>query len=255
MLRASLIFLVVSFLVDEAHGQGWVTHAKLGKIECFAEFSLDVNSVNSQLQSVRSEFETRLQLNSTEPDVQVIVFASQQNYRNYLREKLPEAVSRRAIFYQNGSLNQIYTFRHQDLVTDLRHEYTHALLHAALPFVPLWIDEGVAEFFEEQKPVRDRSSRLKSVKWKSRTGWKPSIRDLERIPAAASMTSDDYRDSWAWIHYLLNNPSYRKHLTSYLQAISAGEAPGPFSDWLAARDTEVVKRVGSYFRRIQFSLR
>ena len=32
---------------------------------------------------------------------------------------------------------------------DLRHECTHALLHAALPYVPLWLDEGLASLYEE----------------------------------------------------------------------------------------------------------
>ncbi len=50
-------------------------------------------------------------------------------------------------------------------------------------------------------------------------------------------------------------PSSRSYLRQYLQAISAGEAPGMFSEWVAARDPEVIKRVGSYFRRFQISLR
>ena len=34
------------------------------------------------------------------------------------------------------------------LRTDLRHELTHALLHGVLKDVPLWLDEGLAGFFE-----------------------------------------------------------------------------------------------------------
>ena len=32
--------------------------------------------------------------------------------------------------------------------TDLRHELTHALLHGVLQDVPLWLDEGLAVYFE-----------------------------------------------------------------------------------------------------------
>lgn len=255
MFQACLTSLVMVVAIQNANAQRWVTHLKRANVEYFAEFPLNLDSAMAQLSSVRAEFETRLGLNSTETEVQVIVFASQASYRQYLSDKIPEAKSRRAIFYQNGSLNQIYTFRHKDLMTDLRHEYTHALLHDCLPFVPLWIDEGLAEFFEEQKAARSQSSRLKAMRWKCRTGWKPSLRDLERIPSAAGMTSDDYRDSWGWIHYLLNSPGPDRLLAAYLQAISAGEAPGAFSQWVTSRDPEVVKRVGSYFRRFQFSLR
>ena len=34
------------------------------------------------------------------------------------------------------------------LRTDLRHELTHALLHSVLKDVPLWLDEGLAGYFE-----------------------------------------------------------------------------------------------------------
>lgn len=255
MFQVAFIVFFSVFAVQSANAQRWTTHLKRGGIEYFAEFPLNLEPVTTQLSAVKAEFQTRLGLNCSETEVQVVVFASQANYRQYLRDKIPEAVARRAVFYQSGSLNLIYTFRHKDLMTDLRHEYTHALLHDALPYVPLWIDEGLAEFFEEPKNERAQSTRLKAMRWKCRTGWKPNLRDLERIPSAAGMDSDDYRDSWGWVHYLLNSPGSDKLFATYLQAISAGEAPGAFSKWSASRDSEVVKRVGSYFRKFQFSLR
>jgi hypothetical protein len=42
----------------------------------------------------------------------------------------------------------VFAYRGEDFETDLRHECTHALLNAALPVVPLWLDEGLAEYFE-----------------------------------------------------------------------------------------------------------
>jgi len=138
----------------------------------------------------------------------------------------------------------------------LRHEYTHALLHQALPFVPLWIDEGLAEFLEEQRSARDKSSRLSAMKWRCRTGWKPSLAGLEKIPSASAMSSEHYRDSWGWVSFLANDSANtRDLLRTYLQAISAGEAPGDFSDWVQTRDPEAINRVGSYFRRFRISLR
>src|SRR5947209_8380306 len=42
----------------------------------------------------------------------------------------------------------VYTFNGDHIRQDLRHELTHALLHSVLKDVPLWLDEGLAEFFE-----------------------------------------------------------------------------------------------------------
>lgn len=228
----------------------------MGKLEIFGEVALNSEVIQQQLNSVRAELDSRLKIAGGEKTVQIVVYASRSSYQNHVGSQIPEARSRRAIFYKNGEHYQVYTFRHQDLLTDLRHEYTHALLHQALPFVPLWIDEGLAEYFEELPTQRGGSGRLRAMRWKCRTGWKPGIADLERIPSASAMTSDDYKNSWAWVHYLLHeSDASRSQLQGYLQAISAGEAPGRFSEWVKQRDAPVLDRVGSYFRRFRFSLR
>ena len=234
----------------------WLVHESLGDLEVFAEFAISADSIAQELLDVATELEQRLGLKGSGQKVQVVIFGSQQSYREYLISKIPEARSRRAIFYQNGDLFQIYTFRHAQLLTDLRHEYTHALLHQSLPYVPLWVDEGLAEFLEERPADRTKSSRLSAMRWKCRTGWKPSLTSLEKIPSAATMSGDNYRDSWAYVHYLLmDSDRSQNEFREFLQAISAGEAPGAFSEWTASRKSEVANRIGSYFRRIQFSLR
>jgi len=240
----------------ECYAQNWATHETIQRLEFFGEVVLPCDQISSHLGELKKELTSKLGLQGGGTNVQIVVFRSRASYQSYLAAKIPEAKSRRAIFYQNGQLFQIYTFNHPQLMTDLRHEYTHALLHQSLPYVPLWLDEGLAEYLEEVPAARPHSARLKSMRWKCRTGWKPSLVSLERIPSAASMDSDDYRNSWAWVSYLLNeSEASRNQLRLFVQAISAGEAPGNFSDWLTTREPEVAKRVGSYFRRFQFSLR
>ena len=48
---------------------------------------------------------------------------------------------------------------------DLRHEVTHGYLHSVVPDVPLWLDEGIAKFYEVprgqrglNRPLLDRSA-------------------------------------------------------------------------------------------------
>lgn len=250
------ILWTTALLPAQTRAQVWQIHEKHVGFELFSEANVGCGEIARQLNSVQRELGTLVELPDSLRNVEVVIFKSSQSYRNYLHQQLPEAIKRRAVFYKSGDTFQIYSFRHADLLMDLRHEYTHALLHQALPFVPLWIDEGLAEFMEEEPHLRAKSNRQKSMKWKCRTGWKPDLRRLEAIPSAAAMTQDHYRDSWAWVSYLLNeSPNTRRHLQLYLQAISAGEAPGQFSEWGQSRDPEVIKRVGSYFRRIQISLR
>ncbi|MEZ6060289.1 MAG: hypothetical protein R3C19_08015 [Planctomycetaceae bacterium] len=234
----------------------WERHERRGQIEVFSEFGIDVDFVLTELQSVADEIRQKLELPPPARPIQIILFSSARGYRTHLANSIPESARRRAIFYRNGDVFQIYAYRSQALITDLRHEFTHALLHQALPYVPLWMDEGLAEYFEEAPDARAASQRLAGTKWKSRMGWTPGLKRLEQIPSADQMDADDYRDSWAWITYLMNgSPASRELLKTYLLAVSAGEAPGSFNEWAITRQPLVIKGVGSYFRRFQISLR
>ncbi len=259
LVRRLLVSLALTIQIAWAaptFGQSWVVHQKTERLDVFSEFDIDVPALTRQLDSVRDELRRILELPDGGKNVQLILFKSPSSYRGYLSSRIPEGLKRRAIFYKRGDLLQIYAYRHAEFSTDLRHEYTHALLHQTLPYVPLWIDEGLAEFMEELPHSRKRSSRLAGMKWRCRSGWQPSLKGLEQIPTASGMTAAHYRDSWAWVHYLINDSDVtRLMLRDYLLAISAGEAPGAFSEWAGQHDTEVVKRVGSYFRRFRISLR
>ena len=251
-LSAMLLVLVGTHAAD---AQQWRLHEQRGPLEFFSEVPLPLDRLVAELTAVQTEVNTQLKLPDISKTVQIIVFRSMTSYRAYLSTRIPEALNRRAIFYSDGDQSQIYVVNHSGLVTDLRHEFTHVLLHESLPFIPLWIDEGVAEFFEQQPAQRLRSSRLSAVKWKCRTGWSPDLSRLENLATASGMTTEDYRDSWAWVHYLLNDSRQtRSLLQDYLAAISAGGAPGTFSEWSAARNPTATKRVGSYFRRFRFSV-
>ena len=66
----------------------------------------------------------------------------------------PRVPYRRALFVKSGSRGRVFAYEHEDLAVDVRHESTHALLHASLPMVPLWLDEGLAEYFEVAESQR-----------------------------------------------------------------------------------------------------
>lgn len=255
-LRTIALLPVLFVFCRSAIGKDWAAYEKTESVEIFAEYQVNMPEIIRQLDDVRSEFRELLELPDSGFSVQIIIFESSRSYRQYLQRDIPEATRRRAIFYRNREISQIYAYRHRDLMEDLRHEYTHALLHQNLPYIPLWVDEGLAEFMEVRPDDRPGSSRLSGMKWRCRSGWYPQLRHVEQIRSAASMSSGQYRDSWAWIHFLLNeSEGSRKIFREYLQAISAGEAPGAFSEWAAQRDAALTNRIGSYFRRFRISLR
>src|SRR5262249_59984328 len=63
-------------------------------------------------------------------------------------------------------------------------------------------------------------------------GWKPDLARLETLRSVRQMSPRDYRESWAWIHYLLNGPNSGKAaLLAYLADLRAN----PNSPALSAR--------------------
>src|SRR5207248_957032 len=110
---------------------------------------------------------------------------------------------------------------------DLRHELTHALLHSVLKNVPLWLDEGLAEFFElppHKQGVND--SHLNHMR-RGLDGFAPDLVRLEQLREVNQMTPAEYREGWAWVHWFLRGRQDAKPvLLAYLQLLRSTPEPG-----------------------------
>ncbi|GAB6165281.1 hypothetical protein JCM19992_12810 [Thermostilla marina] len=131
----------------------------------------------------------------------------------------------------------VFTARGRDFETDLRHECTHALLHAALPMVPLWLDEGLAEYFEVPPGERAFGSPyLKTIRWACRFRRVPDLARLESLGSMQAMGEREYRDAWAWVHFMLHGPPpARQELIAFLSRIRNYTPPGSLQAHLSQR--------------------
>ena len=257
MLQSALrIFILFSLpLVAHAQQSRWVVDDKRDAIEVYAEFDPGMQDLWENVDDVARELKDLVAIEPNGRPIQIILFRDQGSYLRYLATSIPQSRQRKAIFYRNGDVCQVYAYRNRSLITDLRHEVTHAILHQHLPFLPLWIDEGLAEYLEEPESARSDSARTKSARWRARMGWAPELHSLEKIPTAESMNADEYRDSWAMTCLLLNESEASRHaLRDYLAVIHHGEAPGPFSKNQKAVDSGVFLRADSYFRKMSIRL-
>lgn len=252
MLHSALRILIFFGLPLTASAQQpqWIVEDKRGPMEVYAEFDPGLRDLWQNVDDVARELKELVAVEPTGKTIQIILFRDQGSYLRYLASSIPQARQRKAIFYRNGDVFQVYAYRSRTLTTDLRHEVTHAILHQHLPFLPLWIDEGLAEYLEEPESLRSGSSRTRTARWKARVGWSPSIKSLESIPSAESMDADEYTDSWAMTCMLLNeSDTSRQALRDYLATIHKGEAPGPFSKFQETAESGVFSRSNSYFRK------
>ena len=144
----------------------------------------------------------------------------------------------------------VFAWQGAEFEIDVRHESTHALLHAWLPSVPLWLDEGLAEYFEVPRDERAaKNPHLQAVRMLAASGQLPRLEDLEAIDDLERMGRGEYRHAWAWTHFLLHGPrEAREEFLQYLADLEGGGDLGPLSERLRRRMPDLDRRLAEHFR-------
>ncbi len=177
---------------------------------------------------LRQDVAKELQLPLEGRDVVVYVFSDKARYQQYLDSTYPGLPPRRAYFVGTPRELAVYTFWGTSIQEDLRHEFTHGLLHAQLKDVPLWLDEGLAEYFEVPRSTpnavhRDYPRQLGTA---IANGWQPDMARLESLQDVAQMQRADYQEAWAWVHFLLHSSDdTHQLLLDYLQELRDNPHP------------------------------
>ena len=140
------------------------------------------------------------------------------------------------------------------MADDLRHEVTHAYLHAVVPNMPQWLDEGIAKFYEVSRGQRGVNRPLldRTIARIEHEHWQPDLRRLERFPADYNMTQDDYAEAWAWTHFLMESrPETLDALRAYLADLRRDDgAATPLSVRLSAMFERPDAALVEYVRRL-----
>ncbi|HVS34051.1 MAG TPA: DUF1570 domain-containing protein [Gemmataceae bacterium] len=194
-----------------------------------------------ELADMRDQIDKELQLPPSTTSVQVYLFEDRKSYEHFMQARYPDLPQRRAFFIAQprtiGGADdlEVYTFWGDRIQQDLRHELTHALLHSVIRDVPLWLDEGLAEYFE--LPPDWKGVNPAHVENMLHTGsfpYKADLPRLEGLTKVEQMTPAEYRESWAWVHLMLRDkPEAKAVLTSYLRQLHQTAAAGLLEPKLA----------------------
>jgi hypothetical protein len=206
----------------------------------FADFELNADQpLFRELGDLREKVFQELQLSPSNSLILVYLFEDRDRYDRFMKARYPDLPRRRAFFVAQpravggGDELLVYTFWGDRVRQDLRHELTHALLHSVLKDVPLWLDEGLAEFFELPPDNNGVNSQHLDLLRKGPFG--PDLARLERMSQVSEMSPAEYRESWAWVHLMLRGPADgRAALLSYLQQLRVTPTPGPIQPRLSA---------------------
>lgn len=221
-----------------------------GQLEFISDFELprDHRMVR-QLTAERHDVCQTLGLPCTDESIDVYLFRDAEQYGQFLARHFPSVPSRRAFFLETDTRLSVYAHWSDHVAEDLRHEVAHGYLHAVAPGLPLWLDEGLAEFFEVprghgglNRPHLDLLSDMME-----QDGWQPELARLEQLTDAAQMDQRDYAEAWAWVYFLLHSePERRELLTGYLADVHNRGAAEPLSARLAARHIAPERTLAEY---------
>ena len=231
--------------------ESWADGRVAGPFVCRADFPLDgLEGLFDDLARLQHDLVRFLGVAPAQAPIELYLFRDQQSYRRFLGQYLPDVPYRRALYVQKEGHSMVFAYRARQLAVDIRHECTHALLHATLPMVPLWLDEGLAEYFEVAPSERAFGSpHLSGVRWSARLGVVPRLDKLEKKEDISDMGGTEYRNAWAWVHFMLHGPTQaHDELVRFLADIQARTPPGLMSYRLKRRLPDLERRFSNHFR-------
>lgn len=210
-----------------------------------------------ELSAMRDQVYKELQLPPANTVVQVHVFEDRERYERYMRSRYPELPKRRAFFVAQprtvGGIEDllVYTYWGDRIREDLRHELTHALLHSVLKDVPLWLDEGLAEYFEVGPETHGiNTGHLEQIR--KGQPFQPDLTRLEQLSQVQQMSPAEYREAWAWVHLMLRDRSDAKAvLVKYLQQLRTNPNPGPLQPRLAEVFSDPVAALEKHLEHVE----
>jgi hypothetical protein len=185
-----------------------------------------------EVTALRGDIASKLGLAASDEPIHVYLFEKPEAYNEFALKYFRHSQPRRAFFVETDTRLNVYAQWGDNVAEDLRHETAHGYLHATVRNVPLWLDEGLAEYFEVPRGRQGRNQpHLDLLAARLGTGeWSPDMARLEQLTSAADMTQQDYAEAWLWVHMLLeSSPDRRVVLTEYLGELRRSGIPAPLS--------------------------
>lgn len=199
-----------------------------------------------ELEELRLDVLSTLALPEPKRPVVVYLFEDEARYSSYMKRHFPKLPSRRAFFVGSATELAVYAFHGDHLATDLRHEYTHGVLHAGLRNIPLWLDEGLAEYFETaREDHRVNHEHLERLSAAMAGGWQPDLERLEQLTDVSEMQAMDYHEAWAWVYSWLQSDEddERQQLVKYIHRLRETTSPQKLSQTPGLEKNEAARRV------------
>jgi hypothetical protein len=185
-----------------------------------------------ELNAQRADLSSKLALPISDEPIHVYLFADSEQFSRFISRQYPDFPHRRAFFVETDTRLAVYAQWGDRIAEDLRHEVAHGYLHAVVQGLPLWLDEGLAEYFETARGTHGMNEpHIDELVALAKQGrWSPNLRRLEALRTPSEMSQAEYAEAWLWVHWLLETePRRRQLLQVYLADLRRDPAIPPLS--------------------------
>jgi hypothetical protein len=210
-----------------------------------------------ELRSQRTLVSSKLRVPISDEPIHIYLFPTAEKLDTFMRVNYPTMPERRAFFVESDTRLSVYAYWGDRVAEDLRHEVAHGYLHAAIPHLPLWLDEGLAEYFEVPRGLNGMNRpHLEQLADALSRRWRPDLQRLEKLQSTADMSQSEYAEAWAWVYFLLeSSPERQSILYSYVQTLNKSQTPEPISDCLRRTDPAYLEQMAEFLQVQRQSLR
>ncbi len=206
--------------------------ASLGRVVVESNFPLEsVRGLEAEIVQLQQDLVGFLGVPEADEKIELCLFDDMESYRDFIAATFRGApTDRPALYVKDSGPGVLMVPRDSRLLLNVRHEMTHAYLNASLRNVPIWIDEGLAKYFEIPPGERgfrnpyldDAEQRVSGL-----FGAPPSLPRLEKLTRVDQMKSREYREAWSWVHYMIHySARTQKILANYLRSLLPSEQEG-----------------------------
>ncbi|MCF0234951.1 MAG: DUF1570 domain-containing protein [Thermoguttaceae bacterium] len=217
----------------------------LGRVVCEANFPIEsVPGLEAEITRLQRDLVEYLRIPEANEKIELCLFRDKGSYVDFIGSIFPGAPADRPALYVKASGPGVLMIpRDENMIVNIRHEMTHAYLNAALRNVPIWLDEGLAKYFETPPGERGFSNPyLKDVEKKATVfsffKTAPSLERLEKLNRVDEMKSREYRESWSWVHFMMHySKESHRALATYLWSLRPESQAG-----ITAKDAEKLRK-------------
>ena len=227
--------------------------------------------VSGRFEQIRDAFHMTFPTLNVDPDAPIVVLAV-KSHKDFLDLSpaswlLKGQLRRAGYFLKTPDVN--YILLSLDTADEnpyhlLFHEYAHLLLHQGAPMIPLWLDEGIAEYYGNSD-ILSKEIFL----GKPSSEYVEMLRENRLLPLQTLFTvgpgspyyneqhkgSMFYAESWALTHSLMTKGFLEKKnlIADYLSEIAKGTDPVTAAAHAFGNLDELDRDLSSYIRKSSFA--